>query len=337
MKHWERIYALHNILVTRRTPVAEKWLEERLNCSRATVFRVIADLRDGFGAPIEYCPEHNGYRYGRQPDRPVELPGIWFTAEELRALLVLQRLLVQSQPRLLDHLLAPLRTRLTRILSHPQLAGEELQRRVRILSQGCREPDSVIFERAATGLIQRTRLDIRYHGRGRQERSSRVVSPQRLVHYRDNWYLDAWCHSRQALRSFALERVENVVCTEEPAADLGESELDAHFTASYGIFGGPPRHTAVLRFTPERARWVAEESWFPGQRGEFDIDGSYLLHLPYSASPELVMDILKYGPDVEVLEPQALREQVRERLREALGRYEPGHTTGAVSRFDPGA
>jgi predicted DNA-binding transcriptional regulator YafY len=165
MKHWERIYTLHKILDARRTPISEKFLETQLDCSRATVFRVIADLRDGFGAPIEYCPELQGYRYGRNPDRPIEIPGLWFTGEELRALLVLQKLLAQSQPRLLDHLLAPLRTRLDRILSHPQLAGDQLPQRVRILSLGTREADSIIFERVATGVIQRTRLEIRYHGR----------------------------------------------------------------------------------------------------------------------------------------------------------------------------
>ncbi|NJD05025.1 MAG: WYL domain-containing protein, partial [Methylococcaceae bacterium] len=231
MKHWERIYALHKLLNTRRTPIAEKSLEAQLDCSRATVFRVMADLRDGFGAPIEYCPEQQGYRYRQEPDRPIEIPGLWFTGEELRALLVLQKLLTQSQPRLLDQVLAPLRDRLDRVLSHPQLAGDPLQQRVRILSLGSREPDSAIFERAATGLIQRTRLEIRYHGRRDGKRSDRLVSPQRLVHYRDNWYLDAWCHYRQALRCFALDRIESLTCTDHPATEVDDDQLDAHFGA----------------------------------------------------------------------------------------------------------
>ncbi|MGY6217315.1 helix-turn-helix transcriptional regulator [Methylolobus aquaticus] len=327
MKHWERIYELHKVLTTRRTPVSERIPEQHLHCSRSTVFRVIADLRDGFGAPIEYSPEHQGYCYNRQSDRPIELPGLWFTAEELRALLVLQRLLAQSQPRLFDQLLAPLRNRLDQVLSHPQLTGDQLPRRVRVVSLGRREPDPAIFERAAAGLIKRTRQEIRYHGRGSAERTDRVISPQRLVHYRDNWYLDGWCHTREALRSFALERIESLSCTDEPAIELGDDGLDAHFAASYGLFGGPPRYTAILRFTAERARWVAEESWFPNQVGEFEPDGRYRLKLPYSDPTELLMDILNYGPDVEVLEPAELRDAVRERLRQALERYEKDEPT----------
>ncbi|NJD05535.1 MAG: WYL domain-containing protein, partial [Methylococcaceae bacterium] len=129
-------------------------------------------------------------------------------------------------------------------------------------------------------------------------------------------------------RCFALDRIESLTCTDHPATEVDDDQLDAHFGASYGIFGGSPRQTAVLRFTPERARWVAEECWFPGQAGEFEDDGSYRLHLPYSDPTELIMDILKYGPDVEVLEPPELREQVQERLHQALRQYRAGKKSG---------
>jgi proteasome accessory factor C len=334
MKHWERLIELHKLLLARRTPVPRQLLEQHLDCSRATVSRAIGELRDWFGAPIEYSADHNGYRYRRDGDQAIEVPGLWFTAEELRALLVLQKVLANAEPRLFDDLLAPLRERLDRLLTHPQLAGDQLSRRVRILGQGRRETDPLIFERAAAGLLQRRRLDLRYAGRRTAEQTARTVSPQRLVHYRDNWYLDAWCHRREALRLFALDRIETLTLSDEPAEEIPDDILDDYFATGYGIFAGPPRHIAVLRFTPERARWVAEESWFPGQRGEFREDGSYLLRLPYSESPELVMDILKYGPDVEVLEPAELREEVRERLRRALRRYEAEEGRGADSGFE---
>lgn len=57
MKHWERIYELHKILSARRTLVSHRELEQHLGCSRATVNRLIADLWDVWGAPIECCKE----------------------------------------------------------------------------------------------------------------------------------------------------------------------------------------------------------------------------------------------------------------------------------------
>jgi predicted DNA-binding transcriptional regulator YafY len=141
------------------------------------------------------------------------------------------------------------------------------------------------------------------------------------VHYRDNWYLDAWDHGRRALRSFAVDRIERARTLNEPAKDVPDSRLDAHFASSYGIFAGRPKHKAVLRFTPERARWVADEVWHPDQEGLLLADGSYELRIPYADPRELLLDILKYGPDVEVLAPAALRREVAERLRAAATQY----------------
>ena len=78
---------------------------------------------------------------------------------------------------------------------------------------------------------------------------------------------------------------------------------------------------ATLVFSPERARWVAAEHWHPQQEGEFLADGSYRLRVPYSADPELIMDVLKYGPDCKVVEPAGLREKVQGLLKAALGSY----------------
>jgi len=142
------------------------------------------------------------------------------------------------------------------------------------------------------------------------------------VHYRDNWYLDAWCHLRRALRSFSLDRIRAARLEETEAKDIPDAELDVHFAGSYGIFAGPPTHTAVLRFTAERARWVASEEWHPKQHGELLPDGRYQLSLPYADPRELIMDILKYGPDVEVVAPESLRTAVAERLAQACGVYE---------------
>ncbi|EKE17341.1 MAG: helix-turn-helix type 11 protein, partial [uncultured bacterium] len=91
--------------------------------------------------------------------------------------------------------------------------------------------------------------------------------------------------------------------------------------AGYGIFSGTVVSQATLRFTPERARWVAAEQWHPAQQAALLPDGSYQLSIPYSNDPELIMDILKYGADCEVIAPTELREKVVCFLREAVGRY----------------
>src|SRR5437016_3373705 len=150
----------------------------------------------------------------------------------------------------------------------------------------------------------------------------REISPQRLVHYRGNWYVDAYCHVREALRSFAVDAIRAAELRDARAKEVPAAELDEHLGAGYGIFAGREVQWASLRFTPEAARWVAAQSWHPRQRARFDQDGSYLLEVPYSHDRELLMELLKFGADVEVLAPESLRSRVSKSLKQAASRYE---------------
>lgn len=164
-------------------------------------------------------------------------------------------------------------------------------------------------------------MRVLYHGRERDRTTERVISPQRLVYYRSNWYLDACCHLRRGLRSFSLDRLHLVEVHDEPAQDISDAVLDKHYASAYGIFAGTPKYKAVLHFTSAAARWVVDEQWHPEQEGKVLSDGSYVLKVPYSDDRELMMDILKYGPDVEVQAPKRLRAAVAARLSAAAGRY----------------
>ena len=322
MDRMQRMYRLHQAIPSRRYPVSFQLLQEELQCSRASVRRIIAEMRQDFNAPIEYDRVQNGYYYAQADGKAFELPGLWLSSSELYALLTAYQLLVQVQPGLLDVQLKPVRERIEKILAGRQLGSQEIASRVHILRMTGRNVEPACFQTVAGALLQRNSLHITYHGRGNDQTSSRVVSPQRLVHYRSNWYLDAWCHDKNALRSFAVERISAAEVLPQRCFDITEDKLDAHYASSYGIFAGEPKYTALLRFTPDRARWVAEEQWHPEQQGCFLENGSYELRIPYSDPCELVMDILKYGPDVEVIAPDTLRKTIAERLQNALKNYQ---------------
>jgi len=321
MDRFDRIFELNRILQGARRPVSRQRLEEELECSRATVKRLIEDMRLYLNAPIVYDREYNGYRYDHAEGAMYELPGLWFNASELHALLAVQELLSGVQPGLLEQHLKPLQKRISELLELQRPGSDGIADRVRILQMASR-PVGSQFLTVAGALAQRLRLRIRYFNRGADAHSERAVSPQRLSYYRDNWYLDAWCHLREGLRTFSLDAIESATPLDDPAIEVPREELDQHYASSYGIFAGVPDQVAVLRFSPERARWVAKEQWHRDQRGRFLEDGSYELAIPYSNQLELVMDVLKYGPDVEVVEPKGLRTGVQRRLRDALARYE---------------
>lgn len=320
MDRFDRYYTLHSMLRGARRPVAGKVLQEKLQCSRATLARVIQYMCAYLHAPIEYDRGANGYCYAKNGEHPYELPGLWFNASELYALRAAHELLTTTQPGLLGHHLAPLRQRIEEILDKQQLGNGELLRRVRILNIAARA-GADCFQQIAGAVMQRKRLRITYHARGGDEITDRIVSPQRLVHYRGNWHLDAWCHLRKHLRNFSVDRIKTCIVQDMPAKEIDDSALDKYFTTAYGIFAGEPTDIAILRFTARAARWVADEHWHPEQQGEWLPDGRYELRLPYGDPRELIMDILKHGPEVEVVEPELLRHEVMERLQRMMQVY----------------
>jgi predicted DNA-binding transcriptional regulator YafY len=170
-------------------------------------------------------------------------------------------------------------------------------------------------------VLERKRLAFDYRARSTDTPTRRLVSPQRLTHYRNHWYLDAFDHEREALRSFALDRIRSARAQDEDAVDMAEAELDQQLASSYGIFSGTPKAVATIRFSAHAARWVADEHWHSKQEGRFLEDGSYELKLPYSNPRELLMDILKYGPEAEVIGTPPLRQEARILLQLAAGAY----------------
>jgi len=323
MSKVERLYHLHNILNQRRTPVSRQELMERLDCSQATLYRLVGELRDFLGAPIEQDPETRKFYYDRSYEQPFELPGIWISPDELQALLTARQVLSGVQPGLLEGQLSSLQKRITALLQQKGVVTEEGDSRIHLQPVAGRPVPGRLFQDILGALVERRRLHIRYHGRRRDEVSERDVSPQRLTQYRHSWYLDAWCHTAEGLRSFALEKILDQQLLEEPSLDISPESLSEHYDRSYGIFSGPARHTARIRFSPEMSRWVADEQWHSDQSGAHDEDGAWVLEVPFSDPRELLMDILRYGPDAEVLAPDFLREAVREAASRTAVQYKP--------------
>jgi proteasome accessory factor C len=321
MDKFDRIFQIHSILSNRRTPIDAETLMARLECSRATMFRLIGEMKDILGAPIEFDSQRGGFIYRQTTEgHRYELPGLWFSPAELQSLAVMQRMLHDLGGGLLADQLSAITKRLTQLVQHRRLNLGEAASRLRFPGVASRAAGEA-FQVAASATLQRRKLWFEYHSRGSNRKSERTVSPQRLTHYREAWYLDAWDDASDELRTFSIDRMSNPRVVGDPALDLPEAELDAHFATSYGIFGGKADKEAVLLFSPERARWVGDERWHPEQKGRYFDDGSYELRVPYKDSRELTMDIMRHGPHVQVVEPADLRDEVRAQLERALKLY----------------
>jgi predicted DNA-binding transcriptional regulator YafY len=204
-----------------------------------------------------------------------------------------------------------LRSRLAAILGTGEATATEVRKRVRLLAFASRTLSLEHFEEIGRATMKRRRVHVVYYARSTDRTSERDVSPQRLVHYRGNWYLDGWCHLRNDLRTFAIDGIKTVRLLDETAREVPVKVLDEYIATGYGIVKGGEVGRATLRFSAERARWVGSEVWHPEQVGSFDPSGRYTLELPYRDDRELLLEIVKHGADVEVLAPPALRDKVR--------------------------
>ncbi len=320
---YERILKLHRLLKSAHFPVPLSRLLGELGCSRATLYRDVAFLRDALGAPIQSAgADQAAFRYEVGEGEKFELPGLWLTSDELASLLVLNELISRSGPGVLAGALAPFKARIEGLLSH-QDSGKALPlERIRVIPWGERKLDQQVFRIVAGAVLERHQLRFRYRARTTNMDSRRTASPQRLTHYRDNWYLDVWDHDREALRSFAVDRIAEAHALDATAVDVAEADLNELLASSYGIFAGKPKAWATIRFSAHAARWVSDEHWHSQQKGEWLPDGRYELKVPYSNSRELLMDVLKYGPDAEVVAPLPLREEMKILLQLAAGGYQ---------------
>ena len=322
MSDMERLHRIKYMIQSRGCVPIEDFMTS-LEISRATFKRDLDYLRDRMNAPIVYDRSMGGYRF----DKPnagdkIELPGLWFSEKEATALVLMQHLLANLDTSgLLSPHIAPLMDIVDGILGQSEVSAKELRKRIKVFGMSARKNVLENFEEVGVSLLKRQRLQLSYYSKGKNELTERAVSPQRLIFYRDNWYLDAYCHFRKGLRSFAMDGIRTAHVLEDKATEVPEKELHENFAESYGIFSGKATQRAKLRFTPEKARWVSAETWHGQQVSSFDKDGNYILEFDYNQDPELVMEIMKHGDGVEVIGPASLKSKVRAELEKALKKY----------------
>ena len=320
MNRTERLYRIDDLLTQRKVVSVETFLDE-LEISRATFKRDLEYLRDRLQAPIIWDRDAGGYRFEQEAvGTKFELPGLWFNASEIHALLTMQQLLGSLSPGLLTPHIEPLMARLRMLLDSEDIPATDVEKRIRIQKLHARPYEPEHFIPIASAVLQRKRIVIEHHSKFDGKDTNRELSPQRLTYYRENWYVDTWCHLRNEIRSFSLDAIKAISLTDKKAKDISAKSLKDVLDAGYGIFSGKKVQWAELAFTPERAKWVSKETWHPEQQSWFAEDGTYHLKVPYSDERELCADILRHVPEVRVVGSEKLRDQVRGMLVSGIER-----------------
>lgn len=320
MENLHRLFILERLFQNHKYPIPLSTFLKELECSLSTFKRLISVLREQYGFPILYSREYRGYYCDSQQSRQIQ--GLWFHTKELQALLIIRQMLEQVQPGLLSEHLQKLATQIDKTLSVISKNSNYFVNRITIIPIAHSYVASDIFLPLCHATLENLEIKITYqdiHGTF----SERTLSPQRLIYYKNNWYLDAWCHLREALRTFWVAGIKEISATSFAGKCLQEAVLSEYFASSYGIFSGTPSETVHLRFTGRAAmRMRSGIQWHPGQRQKNNEDGSVELWFPYSDDRELIMDIMRYGQEAQVLYPDSLKSTLVNHYKMAIAVYE---------------
>ena len=143
-----------------------------------------------------------------------------------------------------------------------------------------------------------------------------------MVNYMGDWHLIAFCHLRNNWRIFLIGRMTECQKKTRTFETRPQNQWQPDLLDTFGIFQGREKFDVKLRFTPTRSTVVKNEMWHENQRAYVDDQGFYNLTIPASHETEIMMEILKHGSQVEVLEPDWLRKKVAIEIRESLKNYE---------------
>ncbi|MET1257185.1 helix-turn-helix transcriptional regulator [Aliikangiella maris] len=324
MDGFDRIYDLHRILSGRKTAIALQEILSKMECSRATFNRVKKHMTEFLGAPIIYNRELGGYQYEQSSASGYELPGLWFSQAELQALLMIQALIGQTGVGLLAEELYPISQKISQLLGKNALPIESISSKVKLLGVAVRNVNNTSLSKMVEATLRGYRIKMRYRSQDEGILTHREISPQRIINYRNNWYVDAWCHVREDYRTFALENIDQIAPSSDDYRLIDAKLLDDYFGENYGIYAGGEVDWVTLQFDTSIALRVMEESWHPQQQGELMDDGSYHLTFPFNKTnpQELIQDILRLGSQVSVLSPALLKDKVIEQLKLTLAIYQ---------------
>jgi proteasome accessory factor C len=322
MDKLDRIQQLHQLFISHKQPIKLRVLAEKLECTEKTVRRHIAALQDLVQAPIEYV-EPFGWCYKVRPGEQFQLPGLWLTAEELQSMALLLHVLAKFGSGLLNNELKAVEREVNKLLRSRKINPDTLIDRIRVLPLAHRNIPNEVFLKVGEAVLKAHQIRFRYRS-FENTLTVRTISPQSLLYYRDNWYLDGWCHEKCALRTFSLARIESILNYEAapaPAYQVTVDERDEHFGDAYGIFTGESTKIAVLRFRSNIAREISIQQWHPQQEGNWE-GSTYVLRFPYGDDRELARDVMRYVPDVVVEGPPGLKAEIVSRLRSGLSLFD---------------
>jgi predicted DNA-binding transcriptional regulator YafY len=305
------------ILLLQRKPKQKAAdLAEELGVSVRTVHRYINELNE-MGIPIY---SERGPYGGFSLVRGYRMPPLVFTPQEAVAVYLGTSLVEEIWGQLYADAAHGVTAKLDNVLPDEQRQEVHWARRT-LVATGMHRADHAalapVLEQLRRAARQQRRVTIAYRGRGRREPLERVLDPYALVHRWGWWYVIGYCHLRDALRIFRVDRIQELTLLRDTYEVPDDFDIHQYLAQETWF---PPQIRVRMRFTPEAALTALDRRAFWEEMEEQE-DGSVVVTFDATDLEWAARTVLWYGPHVTVLQPEELRRQVGDWALAVSSRY----------------
>ena len=321
----ERIFRIHEQVQRGRFPNCRQ-LAEKVKVTQKTVQRDINFMRDELGLPIEYDRVRHGYYYSR----PVgEFPLLEMNVEDAVALFLARKALA---PLLNSPLEATLRESFRRLAR--SLGGKvcfnwsDIDQAFSVREIGVAKAEIVVFEKLSRAVLQSKVVSFDYRKLSAKERERRSLRPYSLIDVSGGWYLIGHDNVRDAMRTFALQRIKGLRVSETKGFVRPEDfRAEDYLGESFGVWRaadakGKP-HRIRVRLEGWAARVATERRWHPSQQVKELRGKGERMEISFELAnlEEITSWVLSWGAQAEVVAPKALRTRVSGEIKKAAKLY----------------
>jgi predicted DNA-binding transcriptional regulator YafY len=180
-----------------------------------------------------------------------------------------------------------------------------------------------IIEQINRALMNSRVIDITYYTMSRKKETKRKVAPYRLWFVDGSFYLIGHCKWRKEIRIFAVDRIKRLGLTDETFEVPDDFDIDEFTGNSFGAFHGKPEKVKVL-FSADIAEYIKEKIWHETQKIHDNPDGSVLFEAHVACTKDIKAWVMRWGAKAIVLEPGALRDEIRMETVEMMAGYADG-------------
>ena len=302
-----------------RRPTVE-WFVENFECSERTVLGDIQFLKDNLRMAIEYDRFNGGYI---NTDPKQTLPPIELTEGELFALALGKDMLTEYSGTAFEPILdAAIGKIVERLPDRTKISVADLSGAVRFKPPGMVALESRKSWFDLNHACEESKIvQITYFSAHSGQLTIREIEPHRMVESRGAWYVIAWCRSKNDLRQFALHRIREYKVHNESFEKRQNVDVDKYLDEVFLLEHGDQVQRYVIKFDPLAARYVRERRWHASQEITEHSDGSCTLSFNAARTDEVKRWVLVFGSAAEVVEPQTLRDILREEFERGLSLY----------------